>query len=251
MADDPYRVLGVSPDASEDEIKAAYRRMAKKYHPDINHAPDAEAKMKEVNDAYSQLMKMKRGGGQQTGSSYGSGGSSYSGGNPYGNPYGDPYGNPFGGGQQQGDPFGWGPFGNPFGGFGGSYHQSSSHTGSPEFDTVRRYIQAGEYSQALNMLNSLPRTTAEWYYWDARANMGLGNRMAALNDARQAVNMEPGNMEYRQLLSQLEGGANTYRSQGQTYGFPDMICSNPCLSCMMANLLCNCCCGARMPLCFC
>jgi len=232
MADDPYRVLGVSPDASDDEIKAAYRRMAKKYHPDINHAPDAEAKMKEVNDAYSQLMKMKRGGGQQTGSSYG-GNSSY-------------------GGSQQSDPFGWGPFGNPFGGFGGyggSHQQSSSRSGAPEFDTVRRYIQAGEYSQALNMLNSLPRTSAEWYYWDARANMGLGNRMAALNDARQAVNMDPGNMEYRQLLSQLEGGANTYRSQGQAYGFPDLICSNPCLSCMVANMLCNCCCPGRM--CFC
>lgn len=248
MADDPYRILGISSDASEDEIKAAYRRMAKKYHPDINHAPDAEAKMKEVNDAYSQLMKMKRGGGQQTGSSYG-GGSAY-GGNPYGNPYG-------GGSSQQQDPFGWGPFGNPFGGFGGfggysgSYQQSSGRASSPEFESVRRYIQAGEYSQALNMLNSLPRTSAEWYYWDARANMGLGNRMAALNSARQAVNMDPGNLEYRQLLSQLEGGANTYRTQGQSYGFPDMICSNPCLSCMVANLFCNCCCGRRLPICFC
>lgn len=56
MIDDPYKVLGVSPDASDEEIKTAYRRMAKKYHPDRNPG-DAEAarKMQEVNDAYDQI----------------------------------------------------------------------------------------------------------------------------------------------------------------------------------------------------
>ena len=58
---DPYRVLGVSPSASEDEIKKAYRTLAKKYHPDVNNgSSEAEARMKEVNEAYSQIMKMRR-----------------------------------------------------------------------------------------------------------------------------------------------------------------------------------------------
>lgn len=56
MMEDPYKVLGVSPDATDDEIKRAYRRLAKKYHPDINPG-DAEAarKMQEVNAAYEQI----------------------------------------------------------------------------------------------------------------------------------------------------------------------------------------------------
>ena len=56
MIDDPYKVLGVSPDASDEEIKKAYRRLAMKYHPDRNPG-DAEAarKMQEVNAAYEQI----------------------------------------------------------------------------------------------------------------------------------------------------------------------------------------------------
>jgi len=52
---DYYEVLGISKGASEDEIKKAYRSLAKKYHPDINKAPDAEARFKEINEAYEVL----------------------------------------------------------------------------------------------------------------------------------------------------------------------------------------------------
>lgn len=53
---DPYTILGVGRDASEDEIKSAYRKLAKKYHPDLNpNDPDAAAKMQEINMAYDQI----------------------------------------------------------------------------------------------------------------------------------------------------------------------------------------------------
>ncbi|KRL68443.1 molecular chaperone DnaJ [Companilactobacillus versmoldensis] len=56
MADrDPYDVLGVDKDASQDDIKHAFRKLSKKYHPDINKAPDAEEKFKQINDAYETL----------------------------------------------------------------------------------------------------------------------------------------------------------------------------------------------------
>ncbi|HBG56338.1 MAG TPA: molecular chaperone DnaJ, partial [Ruminococcaceae bacterium] len=56
---DPYKVLGVSPDATDAEVKAAYRKLAKKYHPD-NYADSpladlAGEKMKEINEAYDQV----------------------------------------------------------------------------------------------------------------------------------------------------------------------------------------------------
>ena len=64
---DPYAVLGVSSSASEEEIKRAYRDLVKKYHPD-NYANNpladlAEAKMKEVNEAYDAIMKARTQGG--------------------------------------------------------------------------------------------------------------------------------------------------------------------------------------------
>ena len=75
---DPYAVLGVSPSASDEEIKRAYRELVKKYHPD-NYANNpladlAEAKMKEVNEAYDAIVKSRTQGGYQSQSAGGYGG---------------------------------------------------------------------------------------------------------------------------------------------------------------------------------
>ncbi len=55
MAKDYYEILGVSRDASQEEIKKAFRKLALKYHPDRNKSPEAEEKFKEINEAFSVL----------------------------------------------------------------------------------------------------------------------------------------------------------------------------------------------------
>ena len=80
---DPYTILGVKRDATDDEIKSAYRSLVRKYHPD-NYADDnplkelATEKMQEVNEAYDEIQRMRQSGGSSgSDSGYNYGGSSY------------------------------------------------------------------------------------------------------------------------------------------------------------------------------
>ncbi|MEG0270751.1 MAG: J domain-containing protein [Clostridia bacterium] len=263
---DPYEVLGVSPNATDDEIKSAYRTLAKKYHPDLNGgSAQAETKMKEVNEAYSILIKHKgqgyaggSGGGSYGGSSGGSGGygggGGYSGYGGYGNTggYGD-YQSGGADGQRQSGGQGQGGF--DFGGFGFDFdemfgggsrrsYQSTTYTeNDPQLTAAASEVLAGRYQQALNLLKQTPERKAAWYYWSAKANVGLGNRIAALDEAKAASQMAPDEPAFRELLAQLNAGSQAYGQRSTQGGFASYCCSNPCLSLCVANMLCNCCCG--------
>ena len=256
---DPFAVLGVSSSATEDEIKSAYRKLAKKYHPDLNPGDKAaEAKMREINEAYTQALQIRKNGGSwrpDTGGDYsgsGSWGSGYSGG--YGSTYGSggQYGSggrPGSGGQYGRNPFedfgfGFDPFG--FGGQSQSYGPSfrPRNYAHPDLKSAAEFILAGRYNDALSLLNRIPLHNADWHALYARADLGLGNRVDALDHAQSAVRMAPEDAEYRNLLTSIESGRQAYRQTQQNgYDFRSAVCSNPCLTCIAANMLLNCCLG--------
>lgn len=231
---DPYRVLGVSRNASDDEIKKAYRTLSRKYHPDANinnpNKAQAEEKFKEVQQAYDQIMKEKQQGDAYGG--FGYGGGSWGGGNA-------------GSGNAQ-DAWGWGSWGGYQGGFGGQGAGGAAE--SLEMQAAANYLRNRHYREAVNALGGVPESQrgGRWYYYSAVAHQGLGNLVTAREHAARAVALEPSNLSYRQFQQHLEYGDNWYESRGEAYERPYAGVMRWCMNLFFLNLFCNlCCCGPR------
>ena len=109
-------------------------------------------------------------------------------------------------------------------------------------NAAMNYIRAGKYNEALNVLSGMGQKTARWYYLSAIANNGLGNNVVALDHAKRAASMQPGNMEYRALVQQLEGGSGWYDQMSTPYGGMSVMGNDFCCRLCLANMLCNLCC---------
>lgn len=202
---DPYQILGISPSASDDEVKQAYRTLSKKYHPDANinnvHQAEYTEKFKQVQNAYKTIMdSRKRGFTQQN----------------------------YGGGQ--------------------TYNQSTyNYNGNEQaaMNDAAAYINAGRFQDALNILEQVRNRSSVWFYYSALAMNGVGNNITALEYAKTAAQMEPGNIQYLFLVQQLQAGQGQYRSTQQSYGSPYASVVNCCYTLILINVCSTCCCGIR------
>lgn len=141
---------------------------------------------------------------------------------------------------------GSGDHGNNNGYNGGYSNQySSNNSQNPQMQAVYHYINAKHYKEALNVLNNMSDRNAQWYYASGFANAGLGNNVIAREHAAKAVNMEPNNVQYRQLLNQLEWNSKKYQSSPFGSGFGNQrrnmcITGNVCCDLWMLDTFCEC-----------
>lgn len=236
MYQDPYKVLGVSPDASDEEIKKAYRELAKRYHPDRNPGNEAAAqKMNEINAAYDAI----KDGTARAQSAPGG--------------YSDPFTAASGG--TGGSYYEWGPFGSFYGwssssGYQYQQQQRQQSRERIEYTAAKNYIRQGMYREALTALSGVPEYERDgtWYYLCAGANMYMGNKIAALDAAKKAVEIDPGNEEYRRLLAQLQSNGDFYNNYSGNYQSglsPEKLMCAVCAANVCLGPLCGfrvCCC---------
>lgn len=206
---DPYKVLGIRRDANEEEIKKAYRKLSRKYHPDANvgnpNQDKFEEKFKEVQQAYRQIMDMRDGKTVET--------------------------------QAYNDPFG----------FGQTYQNTAQGSRDEQYlRSAVSYIQGGYYREGLNVLEGIDKNKRRgaWYYYSAFANYKIGDNAIALEHAKTACAFEPNNFMYRRLLMMITGGEVRYQERSERYGGnPTMQMPDYCLQAAGTMLCMSACCG--------
>lgn len=173
---DPYQILNISPNASDEEVKKAYRELARKYHPDNYHdnplADLAQEKMKEINAAYDAIQRQRSGKGPAPGQ---------------------------------------GGYSQP--GYGGYQQRQQSYSGSARFQQVRMAINRNDLNAAEHLLGLISDHDGEWNFLKGTICYRRGWVDEARRYFQTACQMDPGSAEYRQALNHLEGGA-AYRPEG-------------------------------------
>lgn len=196
---DPYQVLGVPSTATDEEVKKAYRDLARKYHPDNYHdnplADLAQERMKEINEAYEAVQsqrKAARAGG-----------------------YGGGYG-----GYQTG-------------------YQSGYQSGGSRYQRIRMAISQGNLNLAEELLNAMTDHDAEWNFLKGAICYRRGWLDEARRYYQNAVNMDPDNQEYQRALDIAEGRSTAYRPEGYDNVTTGTCGNGDCLRLCGATLCCN------------
>ncbi|MBO4283419.1 MAG: J domain-containing protein [Clostridia bacterium] len=214
---DPYQVLGIPPTATDEEVKEAYRNLARKYHPDNYNADNpladlATEKMQEINEAYDAIKnerinaKMRA---ETSGQNAGSGATGHTGGDPN-------------------DP-----------------HYAA-------YCEARRYLNSRRVSAADGILSRIPENerSAEWHFLKSVVLMHRGWMNDAMRELETACGMDPDNQEYQQAKEMFNrsasGYGSTYYNEG-AYRRESAGCCDAdfCTTLCLANLLCNLCGGCR------
>ena len=206
---DPYSILGVPYGASDEEVKNAYRNLARRYHPDNYDDSNplkelAKEKMQEINAAYDEIQRDRNSDtSSSTGSSYG---------------YSQGY----------------------------SYSNNSGNSGGI-YSTIRQKINEHKYREVEELLKGVSEfdRTADWHFLNSICLMNRGKSADAIRELEIACSMDPSNLEYQKAKEMFNTSGSRYGSTyygdgGRRYRSQNDQACDCCMNLICLDCLCEC-----------